>query len=109
VYRCLCARLLGTCGPVVQHLQACATVRTMLHRHVTRFYCFIGDTSPRQLLWDIWSAVTALQAVRSNGGDWERQLPPSSLSIDLHAHPEAGAEDVASDEVELEEMEAWDD
>jgi hypothetical protein len=29
--------------------------------------------------------------------------------VDLHAHPEEGAEDVASDEIELEEMEAWED
>jgi hypothetical protein len=69
-----------------------------LHRHVTRFYCFIGDMSPNSLLTDIWSTIGELQAMRANNDDWE------------HVQPESDTEDVifeTDDSSEGSELQEW--
>jgi hypothetical protein len=54
-------------------------LRKKLHRHVHRYYYFVGVMSPVQLLADIWNTVDDLQTMRADGDDWER-LPPASCS-----------------------------
>jgi hypothetical protein len=81
-----------------------SVLRKKLHRHVTRFYYFIGETSPCQLLLDIWATVTALQTIHADGGDWEHQLPPDSESEELHLQFDNGSSMSLSEEVELEEI-----
>jgi hypothetical protein len=54
-------------------------LRKKLHRHVHRYYYFVGGMSPVQLLTDIWNTVDDLQTMRADGDDWEH-LPPASCS-----------------------------
>jgi hypothetical protein len=81
-----------------------SVLRKKLHRHVTRFYYFIGEGSPRRLLLDIWAAVSALQAIQSDGDDWEHQQPPNSESEELDLITDNGSDVTVTEESELEEL-----
>jgi hypothetical protein len=55
-------------------------LRTKLHRHVTRFYYFVGAMSPGALTADVWNKVDDLQALRADNVDWEHLAPASSAA-----------------------------
>jgi hypothetical protein len=81
-----------------------------LHRHIHRFYCFIGTVGPHALLTEVWNMVDELQAIRAEGGSWEHYAAESlSASEPMEVDDESGASGFSMESEDSAELLEWED